>query len=94
MSKMAAIDTAVRLQLASDSHTLDYNQAMNALAPAYDANGMQRFLIGVANRLRLDTPAYFFQWDSLDPAACLAQTPFDLLSQIEIKTAEASAEKK
>ena len=55
MSKRAAIDTAVRLQLYSEGKTPQYGVAMTDATlggTAYTRATMRSFLIGVANRLK------------------------------------------
>ena len=87
MSKMAAIDVAVRLQLVDEGKfTIDYQHAMNAAPYTYDKGGMQRFLLSVANRLKCDTPPLAFAWNSLNPDDCLTVTLPILIGMIEIAT--------
>jgi len=78
MSKMAAIDLAIRLQLATDGKgQADYRRLMGGPAGGanpgyqYETSAMQSFLLAVANRLRLDTPGFLFSWESLPLANCL-----------------------
>ncbi len=79
MSRMAAIDAAVRLQLAEDGRRIDYHLTMAHLVAAgtvdtakgYDTTTIRQFLRRVAERLRLDDPALPLNWVSLDPAQCL-----------------------
>lgn len=87
MSKFAAIDVAVRLQLASDGAGIDYTLAMRA-APGhhYDQTSIKTFLLNVANRLRLDEPVWNFAWNSLDVATCLNAPLPMLISLIESQT--------
>lgn len=86
MSKMATIDCAVRLQLASDNkrQPQDYKEVLGeapAALPAnpphyygYNATTMPVFLINVANRLKLDSPSLTCAWTRLDVDKCLAAT--------------------
>jgi hypothetical protein len=98
MSKLAAIDVAVRLQLAADQKgQADYTKTMGgAAAPpgsppgptvgyAYDESKMQAFLLAVSNRLRLDTPAYSFAWDGIPIANCLSASLEVLIGRIMMK---------
>ena len=73
MSKFAAIDVAVRMQLASDGKTIDYGLTLGALTPApYDNQvSLRAFLLNVANRLKLDNPPLTFHWNEMDTASCL-----------------------
>ena len=63
MSKAAAIDVAIRLQLIHDNHPpVDYDHWFKATDGAqrgygYDKSKMLRFLCDVAARLRLDKPS-------------------------------------
>jgi hypothetical protein len=88
MSKMAAIDVAVRLQLISENKIIDYQQTLNTAAPGYnyDESGIQTFLLSVANRLKLDNPSLSFAWRSLDPAKCTTATLPLLEAMIEDAT--------
>jgi len=101
MSKVAAIDVAVRLQLGSDNKgSADYTKVMGTIAGAttgtqatagtagygYDKNGIQLFLINVANRLKLDSPSLIFDWRGLDPSTCLESNLVVLIGQIECAT--------
>ena len=72
MSKMAAIDVALRLQLGSDGKgQADYKRVMGpAPGYGYDQSAMQSFLLAVANRLRLDTPPFSCSWQSLPLGDC------------------------
>jgi hypothetical protein len=84
MSKMAAIDVAVRLQIESDSKEIKYTQPMST---GYaDDEAMERFLLGVANRLKLDTPSYVFDWSTIEGAKAKAKTRLIILSLIEERT--------
>ena len=75
MSLMAAIDTAVRLQLAREKANCPQSYAvlMNAAAPgfAFDTASMLQFLEQVSARLRLDTPALRYDWARTDIQKCL-----------------------
>jgi hypothetical protein len=75
MSKWAAIDTAVRLQLALDGREISYAKKYGdrSGAPAGEqwvemtAEQLVRFLLDVANRLKLDKPPLAFAWRRLEP---------------------------
>ena len=97
MSKLAAIDVAIRHQLDSDDKGMaHYSRIMGDAATditgtseagyGYDCDGIQRFLLNVANRLKCDTPALLFDWRSLDPSMCLQSNLITLISQIESVT--------
>ena len=97
MSKVAAIDAAVRHQLSSDDQgVVDYRKVMGdgatditgtlATGYGYDYDGIQHFLLNVANRLKRDTPALLFDWRSLDPSRCLKSNLVTMISQIESVT--------
>ncbi len=90
MSKMAAIETAVRLQLVADGKTVTYDQRFDGAAPGYnyDAAGMTTFLLNVANRLKLDKPSLDFAWRKLTAAECLSITLPLLVSLIENATSD------
>jgi len=70
MSLIAAVDTAVRLQLAQTkpSEAQTYSKKMGT-APGFgfDLAGMMDFLEQVANRLRIDTPPLKYDWARSDP---------------------------
>jgi hypothetical protein len=98
MSKAAAIDIAVRLQLAADK-----NQARDltgrlgstpaaggaaAIDALYDQNSVRGFLANVAFRLRADTPPLIFNWAALDPASCLSDNLWVLERAIADNTTE------
>lgn len=91
MSKMAAIDVAVRLQLSSEGKSADYNVLMGPAAGGvsgydYEGNTLTTFLLNVANRLRLDTPPWIFSWQTLTTSNCLADTLALLIAKIETTT--------
>jgi hypothetical protein len=98
MSKMAAIDVAVRMQLAADNRLIEYNRTMNTMrspgaghgdppvnAPYNDAT-LRTFLLNVANLLRLDKPPRTFKWRGPETAECLAANLPTLLRMIESET--------
>ena len=74
MSLMAAIDTAVRLQLANDKpgSALNYAAIMKTATTAtpagfgFDESSMLQFLEQVACRLKLDTPSLNYDWPRTD----------------------------
>jgi hypothetical protein len=84
MSKMAAIDVAVRLQIESDSKAIKYTEPMSKGYVTEEA--MERFLLGVANRLKLDTPSYAFDWSTIDGNKAKEKTRLITLSLIEERT--------
>ena len=91
MSKMAAIDVAVRLQLGSDGKSADYTKLMGPSAASaqgynYDGNTLTMFLLNVANRLRLDTPPWIFSWQTLSTSNCLDEPLALLIAKIETAT--------
>ena len=93
MSRFAAIDTAVRLQLLSEGKTQFNNQTMDAMfrhdvggTPVYDPSAVKTFLLNVANRLRLDDPPLKFAWNDVDPLSCQNAGLPMLVSIIEVKT--------
>ncbi|MCL6707525.1 hypothetical protein M8R20_10980 [Pseudomonas sp. R2.Fl] len=87
MSKLAAIDTAVRMQLAADDKTIGLRETLNKPQTGYaSADEVQLFLIGVANRLRLDTPPLVFNWSTLDAARMLTKQLMTVQSFIEEHT--------
>ncbi|QRM54780.1 hypothetical protein [Sinorhizobium sp. BG8] len=70
MSKFAAIDVAVRLQLAQDGKALGPRDAIGGAATGYASPAeIEEFLLSVARRLRLDTPALRFDWGAIDAAS-------------------------
>ncbi|TBC84239.1 ubiquitin family protein [Rhizobium ruizarguesonis] len=84
MSKIAAIDTAIRLQIAKDGKSLSYSDKINATGGYEDNNAVEEFLISVAGRLRLDTPPMKFDWHGLDIARVQGRSMFivhDLIEQ-------------
>jgi hypothetical protein len=84
MSRIAAIDTAVRWQLASDNVVLQPQQILNT---QYNTDEkIERFLLGVSNRLRLDTPPLQFDWSTLDAARVGPKTLLVVMNLIEEKT--------
>jgi hypothetical protein len=92
MSKMAAIDVAVRLQLASERHETNYGVVMGSASAGgagygYSESTFATFLLNVANRLRLDTPPWIFSWQALTASNCLADTLALLIAKIETTTA-------
>lgn len=86
VSKMAAIDVAVRMQLASDNKTLALTEDVST---AYgDLAAFKRFLLGVAHRLRLDTPARRFDWSDVATEENRSSNLTILCSLIEERTLE------
>jgi hypothetical protein len=93
MSKMAAVDTAVRLQMASDSKNVPYLNLMNVGTGYTASQDIEKFLLGVAIRLKLDTPSLVFDWSSIDATKALTQTLQYLQSLIEERTKDPIPEK-
>ena len=99
MSKMAAIDTAVRHQLVREKGgRIDYAAVLGSPSPApapaaygYDVNSIQLFLINVANRLRIDDPPLIFNWGALDPTRALDGTLEILINQVATATTSGDA---
>ncbi|HYZ62469.1 MAG TPA: hypothetical protein VE650_08435 [Acetobacteraceae bacterium] len=96
MSKWAAIDTAVRLQLALDGKTIDYRKQYGDhgddddwvnLPPAV----IPKFLMDVANRLRFDKPPLVFSWRRVDAAKIAGQRLAMIVAIIEDETEEPSS---
>jgi len=91
MSLMAAIDTAVRLQLARDGKRtgpIDYAWTLEPVASAtpalggYDEDGMRMFLEQVSARLRIDVPSLRYDWSGADPATFRKMSILSLISVI------------
>jgi hypothetical protein len=74
MSKAAAIDLAVRQQLASDGKALPatYREVMRDAPYNYNSPTMRAFLLNVANRLKIDVPPMNFDWKMINVDDCLA----------------------
>ena len=81
MSRYAAIDIAVRLQLAQDgrAHYNDFSYVMGPDIAAhgggaaisgynYDDARLTVFLQKIAKRLKFDTPSLSFDWTKIPPA--------------------------
>jgi hypothetical protein len=91
MSRFAAIDIAVRLQLLADNNTINYANLFKANQPGppvipgygYDKTTMRRFLLSVADRLKRDTPPVVFAWRMIDIDQCLDANHLMLVSLIE-----------
>ncbi len=92
MSKMAAVDTAARHQIAGDGKAVGYADLVNAGYSTDDQ--VERFLIGVSNRLKLDTPSYQFDWSSLGAAVIGSRSLLTVISLIDAKTKLSEAEKR
>ncbi len=85
MSVMAAIDTAVRLQLARDKPAVvwKYSDLMNAAGGlAFDQASMGTFLQDVAARLKVDTPSLSYDWNRSNTAECLQSSVYVLIGRI------------
>jgi hypothetical protein len=89
MSRFAAIDVAIRLQLLSEAKTIDYGFLFKntGTTPAsgynYDKTSMRRFLLAVADRLKRDDPPLNFAWRMVDIDQCLDADHLMLVSLIE-----------
>jgi hypothetical protein len=93
MSKWAAIDTAVRLQLALDGKAIDYCKNYGdhtddndwvSLPPTH----IPKFLMDVANRLRVDKPPLIFSWRKVDSDKIAGQKLAMIIAIIEDETEE------
>ncbi|MER9026512.1 hypothetical protein NKI01_28955 [Mesorhizobium sp. M0815] len=74
MSKVAAIDTAVRMQIAADGKKIGLIDTLNIARSGYtDANEVSKFLLGVSRNLKLDMPSRTFRWSTLDPDKLLSK---------------------
>lgn len=76
MSLIAAIDAAVRLQLACDVPTVpvDYSKVMKDATPGgygFTDTTLDAFLQDVSNRLIHDIPSLHFDWARSDTGKCL-----------------------
>ena len=99
MSKAAAIDIAIRLQLAAEGKTapdltgrLGGTPAVAGGAAAilglYDEQSIRGFLANVAFRLRADTPPLVFDWAALNPKSCLDDNLWLVEQLIAAQTSE------
>jgi hypothetical protein len=101
MSVIAAIDVAVRLQLARDNveNYNDYRRVMGARIPAVGANPeilglgldqdrMEIFLQKVSRRLKFDTPPLEYDWTRTSAARALTADRETLIEMIAVATAE------
>jgi hypothetical protein len=86
MSKIAAIDSALRLQLGLDGKQADYTAPLNGEPFNFDAHKLEKLLLNVAARLKADTPALTFDWTALDTARNRTTTLPMLIMQIEART--------
>ena len=78
MSKWAAIDAAVRLQLALDGKSIDYGKSYGDHVNDADwvnlpSGEIPKFLMDVANRLRFDKPPLVFSWRKVDASSIAGQ---------------------
>lgn len=84
MSRMAAIDLAVRLQLSRDGKTPGLG---DSVGDQYgDDAAIVAFLMGVARTLRLDTPPLFFKWSKVEAGPLKGMKLADALAMIEEHT--------
>jgi hypothetical protein len=96
MSKLAAIHTAICLQIASENKAVPEFRGVLGVTPGspagttglYDATTIRGFLANVAFRLRNDTPALEFKWSSMDPDKCLSDKLWVLEQDIFERTTE------
>lgn len=100
MSMMAAIDVAVRLQMARDK-TLgasDYQLPMGGMAAAagaaatgygYDANRLMQLLEQVSTRLKIDSPPLRYDWSRTDVTKALDGSLLTLIGLIACDTVAA-----
>ncbi|MDW5314523.1 hypothetical protein [Rhizobium sp. PL01] len=90
MSKIAAIDAAIRLQLAEDGKSIGYSDPLTGGEGYTGATDVEEFLLGIAKRLRLDTPPLRFPWMELDAATIIISK----LHVVHAKIAERTAVEK
>lgn len=91
MSMIAAIDTAVRLQMARDRTpgSSNYQLLMGGTAPTgygYDASGLMQLLEDVSTRLRVDIPPLKYDWSRTDVTKALAGSLLSLIGLIACDT--------
>jgi hypothetical protein len=97
MSKMAAVHTAISLQLATDGkNDVGMKETLAAVtpAPAYDANSLPLFLAKVAFRLRIDTPSLVFNWQAVNATQALTWQRWTLEETIAQNTQPAPSDAK
>jgi len=87
MSKYAAVDAAVRTQIAAQNPQLQMPetalyQAVFNTTLGYTNSRMQGLLSGVSQVLAADTPAYNFKWGAADIPTCLSDTVLALIGYI------------
>jgi hypothetical protein len=96
MSKWAAIDTAVRLQLALDGREVSYSKNYGEIPNGGNAgewvvltaDQKGKFLLDVANRLKFDKPPLIFAWRRLEPEKIQGNKLAMIVSLIEDLTEE------
>lgn len=99
MSIWAAIDTAVRLQLARDGKDISYTKSYGVMPAGGNADHwvavtkdeMRQFLLDVAARLRNDTPPLAFAWRQADPDKLLGSKLPMIVATIEDLTEDIKA---
>ena len=91
MSTMAAIDTAVRHQIATDGKSVGLNDKLKGGTGYVDEEEVRRFLLGVAARLKLDSPPLIFRWDSLSPNELMGTSLMMVISLIGERTIASKA---
>ena len=100
MSLMAAIDTAVCLQLARDASGVAINYSTMMKEPISTGgygladSSIDAFLQGVAQRLRVDIPPLHYAWTRTDTKRCLGVSLAILIGLIASDTAPVSSEEK
>jgi hypothetical protein len=91
MSKWAAINTAVCIQLALDGRQVDYKKSYGT-RPAQDntddwveldRHEMRKFLLDVATRLKCDEPPWVFAWRTTQPEAIFGNKLAMMITLIE-----------
>ena len=104
MSMMAAIDAALRLQMARDKTlgSADYQLPMGG-APAagggaatgygYDANRLMQLLEQVSVRLRIDIPPLRYDWSRTDVNKALTGSLLSLIGLIACDTVAAGGDR-
>ncbi len=89
MSRFAAVDVAIRLELLAQGRPIDPLFRFKAVPGppvagyGYDKTTMRRFLLGVADRLKRDDPPLSFAWRVIDVDQCLDADHLMLVSLIE-----------
>ena len=83
MSLSAAVKSAVWDELADEGKGYPVTgQEVMSTDYNYDDTSIRQFLLGVAQRLKADTPSLTFPWATLDTSACLSDTVSTLCGYI------------